>query len=52
MSDEFAFAVNSLVVILVVVGVVVANVSHATAAMNFASVSEKSIPDEEDRMSR
>ena len=48
MSDEFAFAVNSLVVILVAVE----NVSHAAAAMNFASVSEKSIPDEEDRMSR
>ena len=41
MSDEFAFAVNSLVVILVVVE----NVSHAAAAMNFASSSEKTIPE-------
>ena len=48
-DDEFAFAVNSLVVILVVV---VENVSHAAAAMNFASVSEKTISDEEDMMSR
>ena len=36
MSDDFAFAVNSLVVIVVVVVV-----SHAAAAMNFASISEK-----------
>ena len=34
MSDDFAFAVNSLVVVVVVV-------SHAATAMNFASISEK-----------
>ena len=48
MSDDFAFAVNSLVVIVVVVVVV----SHAAAAMNFASISEKLSQMRRRRMSR